>query len=155
MRNIAFYRAGWRHGHVRTQRQFWLGANGAFLDAAVLEWCKAFAEWDGKHHWRRVISDREVFSRGLFDAVAMSAHEFHEYIKATRSYRDKFVAHLDEELVMYIPRMRVARNSAAYLFNYLRRHPKLAQYLVGAPTSAAEFYGFMYRHASLEYARAT
>ena len=50
LRNIAFYRAGWDGTGVRVSREIWKSANSAFIDIAVLEWCKLFADHGGKHH---------------------------------------------------------------------------------------------------------
>jgi hypothetical protein len=61
LRNIAFYRAGWyRQSKIRVSRQFWIGANGNFMDIAVLEWCKLFADAKGQHHWS-IVSQRVVY----------------------------------------------------------------------------------------------
>lgn len=155
LRNVAFYRAGWKQGQIRVARQFWVNANGNFIDTAVLEWCKLFAEWDGKHHWRRVVADRDAFITGLCTALGMSRKQFRNYAASVQRYRNKFVAHLDEERVMHIPRMRVARKSAAYLYNHLRNDPLAKQCLADARQSASEFYAVMYRHAYQEYQRET
>jgi len=156
LRNIAFYRAGWRQGEIRVLEQFWIGANGAFLDVAVLEWCKVFGEWGGKHHWHRVILDRGGFESELFQDLRMSKGQFEDYVKSIRTYRDKFVAHLDHEPVMHIPRMRVARRSAAFLFNFLQNDPRLRTFLVAdAPGSAKALYDLTYRLACAEYKRRT
>jgi hypothetical protein len=57
MRNLAFHRAG-RDIEVqrklldRRHRQggFWREAHGNFFDISVLDWCKMFADREGKHH---------------------------------------------------------------------------------------------------------
>lgn len=151
LRNVAFYRAGWRGGHIRRQHQFWISANSAFLDAAVLEWSKIFGEWNAKHHWRKLVPDEALFRTSLLLELSMSEKSFARYVACIRKYRDKFVAHLDEELVMYIPHMRIARKSVAFLFNYLRHHQTLGAYLLDAPSSAGQFYKAMYCHAYSEY----
>lgn len=155
LRNIAFYRAGWQHGNLRINRQFWVNANGGFLDAAVLEWCKLFAERDGQHHWRRIVSNHAAFSNGLYAHLGISQKEFRNYAKPILRYRNKFVAHLDEELVMQIPRMRLARKSAAYLYDYLLNDPTAKTCLKDARHSASEYYAIMYRLAHQEYHRGT
>lgn len=151
LRNLAFYRAGWRHAQFRIERQFWINANGNFLDIAVLEWCKLFADHDGKHHWKRLISDKPDFLSGLCKRLGMSAKEFQNYATAVLRYRNKFIAHLDEEHVMHIPSLRIARKSAAYLYDYLLRDPEAKTSLPDAQQSATKFYAVMYRHAYEEY----
>src|SRR5271165_4315169 len=52
VQNLAFYRAGWDNKIFRRYRsQFWVTANGNFLDHCVLEWCKLFGDERGEHYW--------------------------------------------------------------------------------------------------------
>jgi hypothetical protein len=55
--NIAYYRGGYSGKKPTYDREsnFWLTANGNFLDAAVLAWCKLFASKEA-HNWKRVVS---------------------------------------------------------------------------------------------------
>lgn len=148
------YRAAWRNGQPRVGRQFWINANGNALDIAVLEWCKLFADKDGKHHWRRLIDDQQSFRSDLCDALHMSPYEFKAYVKSVLHYRNKFVAHLDEEAVMHVPATKVLRKSAAFLFERLRNDATNEQHLADAPSAQAH-YTWMFRHARSELARAT
>ena len=97
LRNLAFYMAGWRDGALKIKGQFWVNANGNFLDIAVLEWCKLFADTSGKHFWRKIISDSDGFWEGLLRELGLSEAQFDDYVTQMRTYRDKFVAHLDSE----------------------------------------------------------
>ncbi len=153
LRNLAFYRAGWRDSDIRVSRQFWINANSNFLEIAVLEWCKLFAELKGKHHWKLVITDHASFVAGLCRHLRMSEAEFHNYAEGVLRFRDKFIAHLDEEKIMYIPKTRIARKSAAYLYEHLLQNPKAKVSLADAQQSASKFYAVMYRHAYDEYGR--
>ena len=155
LRNLAFYRAGCSHGQIRTTRQFWVNANGNFIDIAVLEWCKLFADNNGKHHWKRIVQDHAAFLTSLCDHLGVSTKEFQDYQKHVLRYRDKFIAHLDEDRVMHIPKMRVARKSAAYLYEHLLRDEEGKKVLTDAQQSAKRFYSVMYRHAYDEYRRGT
>ncbi len=130
---------------------FWRSANSNFIDIAVLEWYKLFADGRGQHHWRKVVSDPDSFRTGLFVALRMTEAEFEAYIARVKEYRDKFVAHLDDLEVMDIPWLRVARQSAAYLFNYLRAHEEVENYFHDAPTSAGSFYGVAARQGRQVY----
>ncbi len=49
LRNLAFYKAGWRKGELIFKDQFWVNANGNFIDVCVLEWCKLFGDKRGQH----------------------------------------------------------------------------------------------------------
>lgn len=153
LRNLAYYRAGWRGQRIRVQRQFWINANGGFLNTAVLEWCKLFAERDGQHHWRSIVNDHSAFADGLYAYLRISKKEFKNYAKSVLRYRNKFVAHLDEECVMHIPHMRLARKCAAFLYDYLLNDPTSKLCLPDANYSAASYYAIMYRHAYQEYFR--
>lgn len=155
LRNIAFYRAGFWRGNIRIKRQFWVNANGSFLDTAVLEWCKLFAERDGRHHWRKIVSNHSAFAQGLYARLGISKREFENYAKPILRYRNKFVAHLDEERVMHIPNMRLALKSSAYLYDYLLNDPIAKKCLTDAQQSAVQYYKIMYRHACQEYRRGT
>jgi len=151
LRNIAFYRAGWKQKDSRIKRQFWVNANGNFLDIAIREWCKIFADPNGEHHWKRVVSNQPPFSSGLFAYVGMTKKEFENYAKPIVRYRNKFVAHLDEDKVANIPRLRTALRSAAYPYDYLRNDPTAKPCITEAQRSASEFYAIMYRPAQQEY----
>lgn len=122
LRNLAFYKAGWRKGDLIFKDQFWVNANGNFLDFCVLEWCKLFGDKRGQQNWRKVITDQESFFSCLLRAVKLTETEFDAYIEEMKTYRDKFVAHLDSEEVMNVPKLQVARKSVSFLYNYLLAH---------------------------------
>ncbi len=66
--------------------------------------------------------------------------EFDEYIKGMRTYRDKFVAHLDSEETMHIPNLDVARSTASYLYDYLLANEDEGSYFADAPRKASTLY---------------
>ena len=75
LRNLAFYKAGWRGNELIIKDQFWVNVNGNFLDICVLEWCKLFGELNGKHYWRKIISDPINFYRGLIHNLGVAETE--------------------------------------------------------------------------------
>ena len=109
---------------MKRKNQFWIGVNGNFLDIAVLEWCKLF-DRQGKHFWGKVVSDQNVFLRGLLERLGLSDVEFEKYVRQVRVYRDKFLAHLDDEERMEIPFLQTALDSACYLYDYLLDHEEI------------------------------
>lgn len=126
LRNLAFYRTGWRRGGIdrkptlrRKENQFWVTVNGNFFDICVLEWCKLYGDKKGKHHWSKVVTRQDEFERQLLERLRMTSGEFEAYIKVMRRYRDKFVAHLDDSPIMYLPWLRPAKSSVALLHDYL------------------------------------
>lgn len=140
LRNLAFYKAGWSRGKATFQGQFWTNANGNFLDICVLEWCKLFGDKRGKHYWRKVITDQPAFFGGLLNAINLTEPEFDAYVEEMKTYRDKFVAHLDAEEVMHIPNLRVARKSLSFLYGYLFANEEQDGCFHDAPPKASNFY---------------
>jgi hypothetical protein len=154
LRNIAFYRAGWRADKtdVRVRRQFWVAANGAFIDSAILEWCKVFADANGKHYWSKSVADQTGFAAALHRRLRLTEAEFAAYIETFKQPRDKFIAHLDAEPIMYLPRLRVARASAAFLYDHLLNDAFTAQWFrFDERASARVLYNVCYNHAVHEY----
>lgn len=119
LRNLAFLRAA----HATRQRwagqQFWVTTHNNFLDTAVLEWCKVFGDKRAKHDWRKVVTDQDVFFTHLLDHLRLKEAAFDEYNVEMRTYRDKFIAHLDEENRMNIPNMTLAIKSTQFLYRWL------------------------------------
>ena len=150
--HIACYRAGWHTKRFRVQRDFWRSANSAFIDIAILEWCKLFADRRGKHHWSNTVADDQAFIAGLYSRLKFSEAQFREYLESVKHARDKFIAHLDEEHVLYVPFMRPARASAAYLYDYLITGSVSAQWFRhDGLTPASELYKLSYQLAIREY----
>jgi hypothetical protein len=152
LRNLAFYRAGWRRRVAIRKTQFWVTANGNFLDHCVLEWCKLFADDRGKHHWRKVVTDQDNFIAGLLNSVRLTAVEFEAYADEMRRYRDKFIAHLDLDEVMYIPKLRLARQCVTYLYEHVLANEDDGDFFPEAPLRAARFYQLFANEASGVYA---
>jgi hypothetical protein len=130
LRNLAFFRAGLQ-GEVQRillrpphpQFEFWSEAHVNFLDICVLEWCKLFAKERGsKHHWHRVIDDRDRFEADLYATLNVTADEFADLTDKAKHYRDKFVAHRDEERIMRPPNLDLPKKSAVFLYERLVPH---------------------------------
>jgi hypothetical protein len=147
LRNLAFYRTGWLRGGIdrrptlrRRDSQFWVNINSNFIDISVLEWCKLFGDAKGKHHWNKVITRPVEFEQQLHRYLRTTPEEFNEYLKEMRRYRDKFVAHLDDEPIMYLPRLRPAKKSAAFLHDYLLAHENDGDFFPENPPLAWRIY---------------
>jgi hypothetical protein len=150
-RNIAFYRAGW-HEKARLflleqhpEAVFWRQVNGNFLDIAVLDWCKLFGDPKGtsrnrlgKHHWRRTVSDPNGFEAGLLDHLQMDEAGLGVLIGRIREYRDKFLTHLDNDLLMNIPELEPAYEAVAFYHRHIVEREAVPGELAGLP-DANEF----------------
>ncbi len=152
-RNAAYYRAGWRNNNISVSEDFWVGANGNFLDLAVLEWCKLFADQRGKHHWRKVVPDPSTFLSDLLSAIRVNEQEFEDQCKEIKTYRDKFVAHLDDEPTMQLPHLSMVIDSVIYLYSIVRE--EFGSVLNDAPRNLRSFYRQRFAHARSHYASAT
>ncbi len=73
-----------------------------------------FGEPRGEHHWHQVVSDPKSFEVGLYTAIGMDADGFEQYRLKAREYRDKFVAHLDLDLIAQIPHLDTAWASVSF-----------------------------------------
>jgi hypothetical protein len=152
LKNIAYYRAG--RPHVDRSRQFWVTASNNFLDTAILEWCKLFADRrDRAHYWKRTVTDHAGFIAGLLATLGMNQQEYIAYIQAMERERDKFIAHLDKEKEMRPPVLDAAQLSAEYLHDYLVNAADTWHWLTGVGP-ARGLYEAMYREADREYCAA-
>jgi hypothetical protein len=148
LRNLAFFRAGRYRGERKKRNQYWMVVTNNCLDHCVLEWCKLFAEPKGKHHWRKIIDDEAAFGAQLLTATRMTQAEFDDYIVDMRTYRDKFVAHLDEEAVMDIPPLRPAQRAVHALYTHIAQNE--SGYFAEVLDGAGAFYSKYFRIARRE-----
>jgi hypothetical protein len=138
--NLAYYRVGRRPEHLALQdyprhagASFWRAVSGNSIDICVLEWCKLFADPEGKHHWSRIISDPANFETQLMNHLGIDKTAFQREIGVMRQYRDKFLAHLDSDEVMNIPALDIAKRAVWFYHGYLVQHEALPGDLVGLP----------------------
>jgi hypothetical protein len=107
---------------------------------AVLEWCKLFAARKAKHYWRKLVGHPENFMVGLLQYLEMTEAGFDAFIAGIRTYRDKFVAHLDDEPTMNIPNMIPAIESAQYLYQWLLEQENDCDAFPDAPPDSIAYY---------------
>lgn len=138
-RNVAFYRAGMSEctssllSETHPQAAFWRQVNGNFFDMAVLDWCKLFVDRDGKQTWRNVVSDSADFEAKLLTDCHVSKQDFAELTQKFRHYRNKYLAHLDDEETR-IPFLEKARPSVAFYHRYIVEHEAKTGELDGLPS---------------------
>jgi hypothetical protein len=149
VRNMAYHRAGEESKSSWKKEDFWRNINSNFIDVAIMDWCKLFADPKGKHFWSKVVQNKEVFLENLLNEIGITEAEFSDHINKMKYYRDKFLAHLDEEMVMHIPTMEISIKSAVFLFSILKvDFPKS---LGDAPENLNEFYNSRFSHAKSQY----
>jgi len=76
-------------GQPFEEDQFWITANGNFLDIAVLEWCKLFVDAKGKHHFSKAFEDGDKFKQELIEKLGLTETQFDDYVGSLKTYRDK------------------------------------------------------------------
>lgn len=126
VRNVAYHKASFRtsdgRGQLHDQSEYGITVSGNFLDIAILEWCKVFGDWNGKHHWRTLTpesSARAALFGLMLSHLRMRDDDWRKYVAVCNTYRDKFVAHLDENEVGYTPDWNVALQSAFFMYGWL------------------------------------
>lgn len=151
LRNLCFYRSGWENGKLIQKSLFWVNANGNFLDICVMEWCKVFGDARGKHYWKKVITDQESFFKNMLIELNISENDFDSYIREMKTYRDKFVAHLDSENIAHIPKLEVVRKSISYLYDYLLAYEEVNNCFSDAPKNSLKIYNRFLNEGKLAY----
>ena len=152
LRNLAYFRAAPEKEILETKGQFWINSNNNFLDIFVLEWCKLFGDKRGKHYWGKVISDQQLFYCGMLHNLKIEEMDLDILIKEMRTYRDKFIAHLDLEPVMFIPNnLKLAQKSTEYLYYYILAKEDEGNFFDDAPDSATVFFMNHLNYGKTEY----
>jgi hypothetical protein len=149
-RNLAYYRAG--HSALpKVSPQFWITLDGNFIDIAILEWCKLFADKNGKHSWTKVVTDSARFERELLHRLSVTSAEFSHYVVEMRVYRDKFLAHLDDLPVMNIPFLDRAYSAVEFYHRHIVSREAGAADLAGLPTDLSDYYHYSANEADAIY----
>jgi len=127
-RNLAYYRVGRSTDYLHLQKEsnttftFWRAVNGNFIDMCVLEWCKLFADKKGKHYWKNIVSNPDEFRAGLLLHIGTKEAGFQKDIDIMLRYRDKFIAHLDSDPIMFIPALDAAKKAVWFYYAHVVDH---------------------------------
>jgi hypothetical protein len=152
VRNLAYYRAG-HDGLSKASPQFWVTVNTNFIDMAVIEWCKLFGDRRGRHFWGDVLTDASRFEAEMLRHLGITAPEFAGYVNEMRTYRDKFLAHLDDLNVMNVPFLEPAKAAVEFYHGHVVRYEAVAGDLDGLPTDLADYYCHCFDEAQTIYGR--
>lgn len=140
---MGFYLSWYEAGTPFRNEQFWINANGNFLDITVLEWCKLFGDAHGKHRYSKVVADPVQFKIELLADLTLTDIAFTGYIKQMRTYRDEFVAHLDDKgkfNTFYVPDLTITKASVVFLYEYLLAQEAASDTFHDVRKSAVEFF---------------
>jgi hypothetical protein len=152
-RNLAYYRA--LHDHLTNKsEQLWIAVHNNFIDMAVLDWCKLLGDRKGKHSWRTVVADATRFEGDLHRHLRVTQDEFESYVGEMRTYRNKFVAHLDDLAVMNIPFLDRAMAAVEFYHRHVVKHEACPGDLDGPPTDLVTYYDQCFDEAQRIYASA-
>ncbi len=146
-RNLAYFRAGWTELKPRREGNFWITAIGNFIDVSVLEWCKLFGDDADNHHWKNIVTDQKIFRSELMKDIRITDREWKDNWKTIRNYRDQFVAHLDSEHTMHIPKMDIPERMVRFYYEQLRWLCSSVTVLAGGPTDMETYYIKCYEEA--------
>jgi len=147
VRSLAIYRSVMHKGETLLAKSyvdvvFWRQVASDAIDVCVLEWCKVFADpkW-GKHHYTRIFSEKGQvdFLQRLFSEQNLTPVEYEAFVKNLRLYRDKFVAHLDDERIMYPPKFDIAFASISLLYSLLVEKECGPEEIAGFAKTRADF----------------
>jgi hypothetical protein len=147
-RNLAYYKSGWGNGDLKVKEQFWVSINSNFLDMAVLEWCKLFGDYKDKHHWKNITHTDSKFKERMFEELKIKQTDLDLIHGSIKSYRDKFVAHLDSELTMKIPKISEGLEMVCF---YYKEVKSLCDKTSDWPESLESFYKEHYEKGLAQY----
>ena len=150
---MAFYSSWHKVGLPYIDQQFWVNANSNFLDIALLEWCKLYTDERGKHYFAKVVTDSAGFKMELLAELAITDISFNECAQQVRTYRDKFVAHLDEINEAQIPELTIVKESTIFLYEYLIIQEAGHDTFHDAPKSSKRFYNDFIAQGEAVYAK--
>jgi hypothetical protein len=155
LRNLAYFRAAPGKNILKTKGIFWVNTHNNFLDIFVLEWCKLFGDKSGKHYWGKIITNQQSFFSSMLEKFKIDEAELEILIKEMRTYRDKFIAHLDLEPIMFIPNnLKLAQKSTEYLYNYILEKEDDGDFFNDAPSNAIVFFRNHLDYGKAEYQKA-
>jgi hypothetical protein len=143
-RNVAYFRSGQSQIGLEARASsyarsaFWVQVTNNFLDIAVLE-CKLLGDDNDKHFWRNVVDDPTAFEASLLSHLEMTESDFADFTKKMRRYRDKFVAHLDSDAKMDIPRLTAALAANSFYHRHIVTVEAAAGDLFGLADTSEKF----------------
>jgi hypothetical protein len=152
LHGIPYYKAGWENNNLKIKDQFWVSLNSNFIDISILEWYKLFGDYKDKHHWKNVMHLDQTFKDRMFESLNIEQADLDRVHRCIKSYRDKFVAHLDSEETMNIPKLE---DALRMVFFYYSEVKKICDSTADWPRSLEDFYEEHFNRAIRQYAQQT
>ncbi|MFK4448349.1 hypothetical protein ABH944_008407 [Caballeronia udeis] len=135
MRNVAFYRVGYQtkdgRGRLKDDSQMGRTINSNFVD------------WEARHHWRRLVQGTEArtaFLTALFATLGLDRAGWDQYLTDMKTYRDRFVAHLDDDDTMHIPDLDTVLASTAVFYRHLVARAPVGTFVGHLPRDLPAYY---------------
>ncbi len=150
-RNLAYYRAGWSGDGFKQSGDFWITVNGNFLDICILEWCKLLGDKKGKHDWRKIYPDHKQFKQEMFTELKINQTKIDQIAGSIRHLRNKFVAHLDSDEIMTIPKLDLAKETVEFYHFKVVKECEGTTVLQGRITDLKAYYDVSYKQAESFY----
>jgi hypothetical protein len=114
----------------------------------VLEWCKLFGDYKDQHHWRKVMNHDQTFKARMFESLSIKQTDLDKVHDNIKSYRDKFVAHLDSEEIMNIPILEDALRMVIFYYSEVK---KICDSTSDWPENLETFYEAHFNSALKQY----
>lgn len=90
--NLAHFKAIVQYSN-ESRQIFWRLVQRNFVDAAILAWCKVFANKGDDLHFKHLYPKETAFLKELVAALGMSLDTFRKYIELVKQDRDRLLAH--------------------------------------------------------------
>jgi hypothetical protein len=113
------------------------------------------ADTKAPHHWEKIVKNKKEFKIGLLSYLETDSEKFVDYLTEVRAYRDKFIAHLDSDEIMQIPKMDWAYKSVLYYFGEIIEELQMESMHRGIPTDLNLYYLASLNEAKVVYNRET
>lgn len=147
VRNIAYYRAGWKDGNLFVKTEYGATVNSNFIDMGLLEWCKIFGNHEEKHHWKNIVSNKTLFRENMLKSIGIELKDLKKHWKKVLTYRNKFLAHLDSNEIMHIPTIENTLKTAIFYYSYLYTHHNTDGLFSRLPADLEKYYEKCYTDA--------
>lgn len=72
-----------------------------------------------KRYWANIVNNPVLFKDRLLRYIGTQEAEFQKDVDTMLRYRDKFIAHLDSDPIMFIPALDAAKKAVWFYYDYV------------------------------------